>query len=56
MNANCAECGGSVPVADDALKGEIVSCPDCGTEFEVKEMGSTVQLVAAPKIEEDWGE
>jgi alpha-aminoadipate carrier protein LysW len=56
MKATCAECGGNVPVAEDILKGEIVSCPDCGTEFEVKGMGATVQLAAAPKIEEDWGE
>jgi alpha-aminoadipate carrier protein LysW len=45
-----------VPIPDDVLRGEIVSCPDCGTEFEVKKTGFTVQLAAAPKIEEDWGE
>lgn len=35
--------------------GEIVPCPDCGTELEISGTAPvTVQL--APKEAEDWGE
>jgi alpha-aminoadipate carrier protein LysW len=57
MNLSCTECGGRVPIPEDVLQGEIVSCPDCGSEFEVKSKdGAEVRLVPAPKVEEDWGE
>jgi alpha-aminoadipate carrier protein LysW len=42
-------------VGADAVKGEIVSCPDCGAELEVTET-APVSLVLAPEAEEDWGE
>ena len=50
-------CGGSLQVPDDVIKGEIVSCPDCGVEYEVSEIrdGNPV-LRAAEEIREDWGE
>ena len=35
--------------------GEIVSCPDCGAELEVKET-RPLALALAPAAEEDWGE
>ncbi len=56
MKGACIECGGTVSIPDDAMLGEIVSCPDCGVEFEVKKTQTGLELAPAPKIEEDWGE
>lgn len=57
MKTVCDVCGGEIDVPDDAIKGEIVSCPDCGSEYEVVEIknGSPV-LKPAEEIGEDWGE
>ncbi|EQB68118.1 MAG: hypothetical protein AMDU1_APLC00004G0060 [Thermoplasmatales archaeon A-plasma] len=57
METECNVCGGSLQVPDDVIKGEIVSCPDCGVEYEVSEIrdGNPV-LRAAEEIREDWGE
>lgn len=53
----CQECGGTVEVPDDALPGEIVSCPDCGVEYEVISIeGNKVELKLAEEVREDWGE
>jgi len=39
------------------LIGEILCCPDCGLELEVKEIkGDTVEVVKAEIEGEDWGE
>ena len=51
----CPECDADVTVGSDAVKGEIVACPDCGAELEVTEI-SPVALALAPEAEEDWGE
>lgn len=56
MKTACLECGGAVLIPDDVMQGEIVSCPDCGAEFEVKIGSGVATLAPAPKIEEDWGE
>jgi alpha-aminoadipate/glutamate carrier protein LysW len=52
--ANCPECGGNIPV-NDVLRGEILPCPDCGVELEVREI-EPLTLALAPEIQEDWGE
>ena len=57
MNSSCAECGAGIEVPNDAIVGEIVSCKDCSSEYEVAEMSnSTVLLRPAEQIGEDWGE
>ena len=57
MNTSCVECDGAIDVPADAIVGEIVSCRDCGTEYEVATIGSGAPtLKAADKVEEDWGE
>jgi alpha-aminoadipate/glutamate carrier protein LysW len=50
----CPECDGSVPVTN-VERGEIVPCPDCGAELEVRELDPLV-LELAPEVREDWGE
>ena len=57
MNTNCAECGAAINVPDDAIVGEIISCKDCSTEYEVAEISnSSVLLKPAEQVGEDWGE
>jgi alpha-aminoadipate carrier protein LysW len=54
---NCLECDASLNIPDDASVGEIVSCPDCGADFEIsKKDGTNVQLKQAETVGEDWGE
>ncbi|MBI1873840.1 MAG: lysine biosynthesis protein LysW [Acidobacteria bacterium] len=53
--AKCLECDADIILDDTVEEGEIVDCPDCGTEFEVKAT-SPATLAYAPKEEEDWGE
>ncbi|MGQ9781571.1 MAG: alpha-aminoadipate/glutamate carrier protein LysW/ArgW [Nitrososphaeria archaeon] len=57
MKTTCEICGGEVEVPADAIRGEIVSCPDCGTEYEVVEIKEgKASLKPAEEIGEDWGE
>ena len=53
--AKCPECDAEVTVGADAVKGEIVPCPDCGAELEVTET-KPLTLALPPEAEEDWGE
>ena len=57
MNVDCAECGAGIAVPKDAIVGEIVSCRDCSSEYEVAEIsGGSVMLKPAEEAGEDWGE
>ena len=57
MNTSCKECGAELNVPNDAIVGEIVSCKDCSTEYEVAEISNgNVLLRPAEKVGEDWGE
>lgn len=55
-NQKCPDCEAQIQVSDDAVDGEIVTCPDCGLDLEVKltPQGSTIKPLVAEK--EDWGE
>jgi len=50
----CTECAARIPAAP-RLAGEILDCPDCGAELEVRSLSPLV-LALAPEVEEDWGE
>lgn len=50
----CTECAAAIPAAP-TLPGEILDCPDCGAELEVRSISPLV-LALAPDVEEDWGE
>lgn len=57
MDTKCVECDASIRVPNDAIVGEIVSCKDCGVEYEVAEIrGGVALLKPAEAVEEDWGE
>jgi alpha-aminoadipate carrier protein LysW len=51
----CPECDGEIRLPANTLRGEIVTCPDCGVELEVTGLDPVV-LELAPEEEEDWGE
>jgi alpha-aminoadipate carrier protein LysW len=53
--AKCVECDAEIAVKSDVETGEIIDCPDCGTELQVKAV-NPVRVDYAPKEEEDWGE
>jgi len=53
-NAECTECARPLEVSA-TLPGEILDCPDCGAELEVRTVNPLV-LALAPEVEEDWGE
>jgi alpha-aminoadipate carrier protein LysW len=54
MQSNCPECDAQITL-EDPIKGEIVLCPDCGVELEVRAL-DPLTLDLAPHEEEDWGE
>ncbi len=53
--ATCSECGAGVDLPQDVEIGEIIVCPDCGAELEIRGLDPLV-LELAPEVEEDWGE
>lgn len=57
MKVKCTECDGELTIPDDVINGEIVTCPDCGMDFEVniKDSGE-IELKPAEVEGEDWGE
>ena len=58
MNINaCPDCDESLSIPADTEKGEILSCPSCGLELEVKEIKDGYIDLQELIIEgEDWGE
>ncbi len=56
MNARCTECDAQINIPDDAVKGEIVTCPDCGLNYEVLREEGGVSLKPAENLGEDWVE
>ena len=57
-SSNCLECDAQLNVPGDAIQGEIVTCKDCGTAFELVRQSDTgvFALRQAELEEEDWGE
>ena len=55
--AKCPDCDADLNVSEDTEKGEIVSCPECGLELEIKQINSDSLELKELVIEgEDWGE
>ncbi len=51
----CPECAALVQPDADVEVGELITCPECGTELEVTAI-DPLQVTLAPQVEEDWGE
>lgn len=57
MDSECEMCGGNINLPEDAIVGELVTCPDCGLDFELYANASgTFMLKSAEEVKEDWGE
>ena len=57
VKAKCPDCDAELDVPEDTQKGEILSCPGCGLELEVKHVkGGCVDLQELTIEGEDWGE
>jgi len=56
VKAGCLECDRDLSIPDDAVDGEIVTCPDCGATYEVVRTSNGIELKQAESIGEDWGE
>jgi alpha-aminoadipate/glutamate carrier protein LysW len=55
--AKCPDCDAELDVPSDTETGEIVSCPGCGLELEVKAVKCGCVDLQELTIEgEDWGE
>ena len=55
LMAECPECAAEWALPTGTTTGEILPCPECGKELEVKNL-DPVELVPAPEEDEDWGE
>lgn len=51
----CPVCDGAVGSPEDPVVGELIECPECGSELEILALDPIV-LGEAPQAEEDWGE
>ena len=53
----CPECDADLNIPEDTAVGEIVSCSDCGADYEIsKKDGNIVEIKEAETVGEDWGE
>ena len=53
---NCPECDAKMTIPDDAVEGEIVTCPDCGASYELVKASEGFELKPAQTVGEDWGQ
>lgn len=57
MSVKCVDCGAVVEIPQDAINGEIISCPDCGLDFVTVADESGLLSIQELMIDgEDWGE
>jgi alpha-aminoadipate carrier protein LysW len=57
MKTKCQDCGAEINVPDDIMVGEILTCPDCGGNFELASKSEEkIELKPAETIGEDWGQ
>lgn len=52
----CVDCEAAIDVPEDAVNGEIVTCPDCGLDLEVNVTPQGRALKPLLLAKEDWGE
>ncbi len=50
----CPICGANVKYSNVEI-GELLNCPDCGSDLEIKSI-NPLTIAEAPEEEEDWGE
>jgi alpha-aminoadipate carrier protein LysW len=52
----CPECDADIKIPNDAIEGEIVTCPDCGASYELTKTNEVFNIKPAQVVGEDWGE
>lgn len=52
----CEECDAEIKVPEDSIEGEIVSCPDCGSSYELVKNEGGFTTKPAQVVGEDWGQ
>ena len=52
----CEDCEAELLLDNDVQDGDIISCPCCGLEYEVKYVNGLVTLKQLSIEGEDWGE
>lgn len=55
IKAKCIECQANIDFSADVKSGEVITCPDCTTDLEVKQV-KPLKLGIAPAVQEDWGQ
>lgn len=53
--ALCSVCDAEISLPKGTVQGELIECPECGSELEVVSTNPFV-LDVAPQEEEDWGQ
>jgi alpha-aminoadipate carrier protein LysW len=57
LKIECKECGAEMSAPDDVVVGEILTCPECGADFEIaSKTAESIELKSAESIGEDWGQ
>jgi alpha-aminoadipate/glutamate carrier protein LysW len=57
MKKDCNDCGAEINIPSDAMVGEVITCPDCGANFEITEKSEQkIEVKPAESIGEDWGQ
>ena len=57
FSKRCPECDAELDIPDDLISGEIISCPECGLDYESKLKEDGKLTLKPAEIEgEDWGE
>ena len=52
---NCPECDAELEIPGDVISGEIVSCPECGMDYEVKLREKGEVVLEPAEIEGEGG-
>jgi len=52
----CNDCGMTIDIPIDVTNGEVLTCPNCGLEYEVTIAGKNVVINEMQIEGEDWGE
>ena len=55
IKAKCLECQPEIILNEDLMVGEVVTCPECSSDFEVLKV-KPLKLGPAPEVQEDWGQ
>jgi len=51
----CLDCHADIRIEEDTQVGEVLTCPECSTDFEVTGV-NPMKLTPAPVAQEDWGQ